>query len=196
MLFRSNFREQFLGDYGRGSEHEKVLVTLRPPATDANYHSDKSEILLDDILHLLANSHDVITVVVPRTHAQAAAIATRIANIADAGERFIILDSAVDALQLAYASDLLISGGGTMNREAAILGVPVYSIFGGRQGSLDREMEREGKITFIRAARDLSKLAIERRSKEAPPILTDRVEKFVLTEIREYMDVSDPQDRV
>ena len=56
-----------------------------------------------------------------------------------------MLDSAVDGLRAAYASDLLISGGGTMNREAALLGVPVYSIFAGRQGALDREMEAEGR---------------------------------------------------
>jgi predicted glycosyltransferase len=181
------FRERFLSGHGRSEDPSKIIVTLRPPAVDANYHSEKSEVLLDDILHFLLNDENVLTVVVPRTHAQTAAIASRVASVADGGDRCVILDSAVDGLQLAYASDLLISGGGTMNREAALLGVPVYSIFAGRQGSLDREMEREGKITFIRDARDLSKIRLERRDASDMPPLTDRVEKFVIAEIEKFL---------
>jgi len=81
----------------------------------------------------------------------------------------------------------LISGGGTMNREAALMGVPVYSIFAGRQGSLDRRMEDEGKITFIRDARDLSKIRLERRDRGAVIPLTNRVEKFVIGEIEKFL---------
>ena len=183
----SDFRTSFLAEHDRADSASKVLVTLRPPATTANYHSDKSEVLFDDLLHLLLNTEHVLTVIVPRTHDQTAAIAERIANVADAGRRCILLDSAVDALRLTYASDLLISGGGTMNREAALLGVPVYSIFAGRQGALDRRMEDEGKITFIRDARDLSKIRLERRDRGAVIPLTDRVERFVIGEIEKFL---------
>lgn len=182
----AQFRAKFLADHGHDAD-EKVIVTLRPPATTANYHSDKSEALFDDLLHFLLNAEQVITVIVPRTHEQTATIAERIANVADAGDRCIILDSAVDGLQLTYASDLLISGGGTMNREAALLGVPVYSIFAGRQGALDRTMEQEGKITFIRDARDISKIRLERRDRSVPTPLTDRVERFVISEIEKFL---------
>lgn len=181
------FRERFLAEHGHAGDISKTVVTLRPPASDANYHADKSEVLLDDILHMLLNAQNVLTVIVPRTHAQAAGIAERVASVADGRERCIILDSAVDGLQLAYASDVLISGGGTMNREAALLGVPVYSIFAGRQGALDREMEREGKITFIRDARDLSKIGLERRDPAEVSPLTDRVERFVIAEIEKFL---------
>jgi predicted glycosyltransferase len=74
-----------------------------------------------------------------------------------------------------------------MNREAALLRVPVYSIFAGRQGALDRQMETEGLITFIRDARDLSKIRLERRASQVPPALTDRVERFVIKEIDEFL---------
>jgi len=180
------FRTGFLAEHGHHNDNEKVLVTLRPPATTANYHSGKSDALFDDLLHFLLNAEHVIMVIVPRTHEQTAAIAGKIANVADAGGQCILLDSAVDGMQLTYASDLLISGGGTMNREAALLGVPVYSIFAGRQGALDRKMEEDGKITFIRDARDISKIRLEKRDAAAPTPLTDRVEKFVISEIEKF----------
>jgi predicted glycosyltransferase len=182
----ARFRAMFLSEHGHPN-NDKVLVTLRPPATTANYHSDKGEALFDDLLHFLLNTEHVITVVVPRTHEQTAAIAERIANIAGAGERCILVDFAIDGLQLTFASDLLISGGGTMNREAALLGVPVYSIFAGRQGALDRKMETDGKIVFIRDARDISKIRFKRRDATAPAPLTDRVEKFVISEIEKFL---------
>lgn len=181
------FRSRFLREYRPAGGEEKVFVTLRPPASTANYHSEKSDVLFDDLLHLLLSSEHVLTVIVPRTHEQTAEIAERVANVAGAGERCILLDSAVDGLQLTNASDLVISGGGTMNREAALLGVPVYSIFAGRQGALDRQMEAEGKIAFIRDARDLSKIRLERRESREHPALTDRVERFVISEIEKFL---------
>jgi predicted glycosyltransferase len=74
-----------------------------------------------------------------------------------------------------------------MNREAALLGVPVYSIFAGRQGALDRQMEADGRITFVRDARDLSKISLERLEHRHTPALTDRVERFVITEIEKFL---------
>jgi predicted glycosyltransferase len=105
----------------------------------------------------------------------------------DAAGHWATLSEAVDGLQLAAASDLVISGGGTMNREATLLSVPVYSIFAGRQGALDRQMEAEGLITFIRDARDLSKIRLERRRSHTPVAITDRVERFVIKEIDEFL---------
>lgn len=179
-----NFREEFLKRYGL--DQNKILAVLRPPATTANYHSDKSEVLLDDILFLL-HATNVITAIVPRTKDQGDEIRKRLTNIPDAATRWVILEEAVNGLDLAFASDLLISGGGTMNREAALLGVPVYSIFSGRQGSLDKQMEAEGLITFIRDARDLSKIRLEKRGRNEVADLPDRVEKFVIGEIDKYL---------
>lgn len=177
-----DFRKEFLGAHGFDGER-KILAVLRPPATTANYHSTKSETLLDDILSFLINAPEVITVIVPRTHSQGEDIKARIMDFADGDRRCIVLDEAVNGLDLAFAADLLISGGGTMNREAALLGIPVYSIFAGRQGALDRQMEADGAITFIRDARDLAKIRLERRVSFEPKALTDRVEKFVIEQI-------------
>jgi hypothetical protein len=179
------FRNEFLKRHD--VQPNAALAVLRPPATTANYHSEKSEDLLEDILHFLLNARGVFTVIVPRTREQADDITARMARISDYPGQCTILREAVDGLELAAASDLLISGGGTMNREAALLGVPVYSIFAGRQGALDRQMETEGLITFIRDARDLSKIRLERRASQVPPALTDRVERFVIKEIDEFL---------
>lgn len=176
----SGFRAEFMKQHG--AEETSVLAVLRPPATSANYHSEKGEVLLDDILRFLLNAPHVFTVIAPRTAGQAYDLRKSIKSLPDP-RRVVILDDAVDGLQLAFASDLLISGGGTMNREAALLGVPVYSIFAGRQGALDRQMEAEGLITFIRDARDLSKIGLEHRDRQKPITLTDRVEKFVIEQI-------------
>jgi predicted glycosyltransferase len=160
-----------------------ILVVLRPPAVSANYHFKKSEVLLDDVLHFLLNARNVFTVIVPRTAEQAKVLRRSIANVPESTGRSMILEEAVDGLQLAFASDLLISGGGTMNREAALLGVPVYSIFAGRQGALDRQMEAEGSIIFIRDAHDLAKIRLTHRDRQKPSTLTDRVENFVIEQI-------------
>lgn len=180
-----DFRSQLLKQHG--ADDDTILAVLRPPATTANYHSEKSEVLLDDIWHFLLNAHHVFTVIVPRTSEQSAKLRNSIESVADPAGRFAILDEAVDGLQLAYASDLLISGGGTMNREAALLGVPVYSIFAGRQGALDRQMEAEGLMTFIRDARDLSRISLTHRDRQEPSALTGRVEAFVIDAIDSFL---------
>ena len=181
------FRQRLFEDHGLGESENKVFAILRPPASTANYHAGKSDDLFDDTLHFLLSARDVVTFVLPRTRDQSQEIETKLKNLPDGAERFVILHKAVDGLDLAASSDLLISGGGTMNREAALLGVPVYSIFAGRQGALDRQMEAEGLITFIRDARDLSKIRLERRRLKPANALTDRVERFVIKEIDEFL---------
>jgi uncharacterized protein len=58
----------------------------------------------------------------------------------------ILPEDAVDAQSLIALSDLVVSAGGTMNREAAALGVPVYTTYGGRLGGVDEELIREGRL--------------------------------------------------
>lgn len=179
-----DFREKLVKNSGN-----KILVVLRPPATTANYHSEKSEAVFNDILHFLLNDERTFTVIAPRTAAQGDEIGTAINVHQKHVGHYLILDVAVDGLDLAYAADLLISGGGTMNREAALLGVPVYSIFAGKLGSLDAQMEKEGLITFVRGPDDIEKIKLTRRviRPGAENSLTDKVESFVIGQIDEYL---------
>ena len=181
----SNFRETLFATHDVCGH--KVLAILRPPATTANYHDAHGEVLFTAIIQLLISSNEIFTVIVPRTREQAAEIREIIASGPDFTAPCTILDEAVDGLDLIYAADLVISGGGTINREAALLGVPVYSIFAGRQGALDEQMESEGLITFIRDNGDLSKIKLERRKPSSANALTAAIEQFVIREIDRYL---------
>lgn len=180
-----NFRKTLFAKHDVSDE--KSLAILRPPATTANYHDAHGEVLLAAIIERLLSSNEVFTLIVPRTREQAAEIREAIANRDDLTAPHAMLEESVNGLDLIYAADLVISGGGTMNREAVLLGVPVYSIFAGRQGALDRQMETEGLITFIRDADDIAKLKLERRQPPPPNALTDRVEKFVIEQIDSFL---------
>jgi predicted glycosyltransferase len=61
----------------------------------------------------------------------------------------ILPEQAVDAQTLIALADLVVSAGGTMNREAVALGVPVYTTFGGRLGGVDEELIREGRLKVL-----------------------------------------------
>jgi hypothetical protein len=76
----------------------------------------------------------------------------------------VILDAPVDGLQLLWNADLVVSGGGTMNRESALLGVPTYSIFTGRRPYLDEYLSQNGRLTFIESVHEVETIAVRKRS--------------------------------
>lgn len=168
-------------------DQSKVIVTLRPPASSANYHNEQSDKLLFALLKKLLSRADVFTVILPRTHDQQAEIEHVIQSAGLDRTRALIPKRAVNGLDLAHYSDLLISGGGTMNREAALLGVPVYSIFAGKQGALDADMEAHGMIRFIRAISDIEKIELCKRTPASSPYrITTKVEDTVMQELNRW----------
>jgi len=93
----------------------------------------------------------------------------------------IIPSQALDGLNLLWYSDLVVSGGGTMNREAAALGIPVYSIFRGKTGAVDRMLEHEGRLIMIQSPEEVwTKIRIEKRTKN---LLPDKEPRPALTKI-------------
>ena len=75
-----------------------------------------------------------------------------------------------NGLNLIWNSDLVISGGGTMNREAAAMGVPVYSIFRGKIGAVDHFLASEGRLVLLESVSDVTtKIQAIRREKQMPP---------------------------
>jgi predicted glycosyltransferase len=79
--------------------------------------------------------------------------------------RVIIPERVVDGLNLIWFSDFVVSGGGTMNREAAALGVPVYSIFRGKIGAVDRYLSETGRLTLIESPAEIpAKIKLVRRT--------------------------------
>jgi uncharacterized protein len=144
--------EAVLGELGLSPE--RPLVVVRTPPEVSLYHRFENP-LFTRVLERLAAS-DAQTVVLPRT-------ATQRAEIARLGS-FTIPARAVDAQSLVAYSDLVISAGGTMNREAVALGTPVYTTFEGRLGAVDEALLREGRLHKLGDPREIR---VERRRSHA-----------------------------
>jgi uncharacterized protein len=152
-----------------GMRDDDLVVILRPPANEAHYHNPASDILLSAVLNLLGRDPAVKVILLPRNDKQAGTLRRDWAAMFTSG-KMIIPEYAVDGLNLIWHSDLVISGGGTMNREAAALGVPVYSIFRGKIGAVDRYLETSGRLTMIDGLDDVqTKIAIQRRDRSMQP---------------------------
>lgn len=150
-----------LGLMGRlGLDRKKLIVTLRPPATWAHYHHERSQILFAALMNRLKREPDVQVVIPARTEAQARELKSTY-GLDD--QRFLIFTQPVDALSLMWCSDVVFSGGGTMTREAALLGLNVYSIFGGRLGAGDESLIRQGKLKLLRQPEEIDLLTLTKR---------------------------------
>jgi predicted glycosyltransferase len=157
-----------------GLDPNDVLVTIRPPATEAHYHNPESEKLLMAVFDLLEEHPEVKSVMLPRTPKQDAELRHARPLLFETG-RMVVPKHAVNGLDLIWYSDVVISGGGTMNREAAALGIPVYSIFRGTMGAVDRHLAQTGKLVLLESEQEVhEKLTLARRTKELPPISSQR----------------------
>ena len=144
-----------------------LVVLVRPPATEAHYHNPQSEILLTEALTRLLSDKRVRIILLPRNNRQEAELRSTWANALASGG-LLIPDHVEDGLNLIWNSDLVISGGGTMNREAAAMGVPVYSIFRGKIGAVDHYLAEQGRLILLRNAEDVrSKIKVQPRQKFA-----------------------------
>jgi predicted glycosyltransferase len=126
----------------------RVLVIVRTPPDVSLYHR-ASNPLFPRILDHLGRHEGVHAIVLPRTEEQRAFVTgLELPSV-------IVPERAVDAQSLIALSDLVVSAGGTMNREAAALGVPVYTTFGGRLGGVDEWLMREGRLVPLTDPRAL-----------------------------------------
>ena len=131
-----------------GIPSDRMLVLLRPPPDVSLYHRHSNP-LFPQVLTYLGRHEEVSAVVLPRTQEQREYVRDL------ALPSIVIPEHAVDAQSLIGLSDLVVSAGGTMNREAAALGVPVYTTFGGRLGGVDEELIRQGRLVPITDPRAL-----------------------------------------
>jgi uncharacterized protein len=132
-----------------GLERDRPLVVVRTPPEVSLYHRFENP-LFRQVLERLA-SDEAQAVVLPRTPEQRDEV-RRLG-------RFVVPEHAVDAQSLVAYADLVISAGGTMNREAVALGAPVYTTFEGRLGAVDELLLREGRL---RRLTDAAEVRVER----------------------------------
>ena len=141
----------------------RLLVVLRPPPDVALYHRHANP-LFPQTLDALGRRDDVHAFVIPRTDEQRRFVqGLELPSV-------IVPERAVDAQSLIAFSDLVVSSGGTMNREAVALGVPVYTTFGGRLGGVDEALIREGRLAPLTDPRALE---LEKRHGASPRIRRD-----------------------
>jgi predicted glycosyltransferase len=135
---------------------EPIAVVRTPPAVSL-YHRFEND-LFGQVLDRLRGAQ---TVVLPRTDEQRA-------ELARAGG-FIVPETAIDAQSLIAYADLVVSAGGTMNREAVALGTPVFTVFEGRLGAVDEGLIAEGRLARLE---DPEQVQLVKRARPAGP---DRV---------------------
>jgi predicted glycosyltransferase len=126
----------------------RVLVVVRTPPEVSLYHRH-GNLLFGDVLRRLGSEPGVHAVVLPRTTEQRDAVA------ALGLPSLVLPEAAVDAQSLVALSDVVVSAGGTMNREAVALGVPVYTTFAGRLGAVDEALLRKGRLRALGSAGEL-----------------------------------------
>jgi predicted glycosyltransferase len=153
-----------------GVNADNVLVLVRPPAHDALYHRFQNT-LFDEALTMLQQRENVQVILLPRNAAQRAAYSGR--------ERVIVPAAPLDGANLIAASDLVISAGGTINREAAALGVPAASIYAGQWAAVDEELVKEGRLQRIEDVANLRSLNIKKKANATPRRSVEVIDEVV-----------------
>lgn len=152
-----------------GIKNGEMVVTIRPPATNAHYHDPKSEELFEAAINNLGQKENIRIVLLPRTDKQGVEIRKMWPEYFNNG-KLIIPDRVVNGLNLIWHSDFVVSGGGTMIREAAALNVPAYSIFSGKTGAVDQYLADSGRLILLKNVEDVrSKIVLARRHRPAQP---------------------------
>jgi len=131
-----------------GLDRSKVITVVRPPPETSEYH-ERNDLYAATVRRLAAADGEAQAVIIPRTREQAdAARALGAPNL-------LIPEQAIDAQSLIACADLVVSAGGTMNREAVALGTPVYTTFSGKMGGVDEVLIHEGRLQVLEGPADL-----------------------------------------
>lgn len=155
-----------------GLDPERIIVTIRPPATLAHYHDHTSVEICNQILEDIAKQPELQCVLMTRDQDTTFNRFLEYDHIND-------IPFAVKGLDLIAISDAVISGGGTMVREAVALGVPAFSTFTGKQGAVDEHLSEEGRLHLIRKPEDVAKISYKKRE-------TRSVSDYQKTEVRDF----------
>ncbi len=181
-VYAHNFKSDQSIKEKLGIDEKDLVVTIRPPATEAHYHNHQSEELFEEVIDFLGQKRNIRMVLLPRNNKQAAFIRKMWPDMCT-NCKIVIPDHVVEGLNLIWHSDLVISGGGTMNREAAALGVPVYSIFRGKIGAIDQYLADSGRLNLLENVKDVrTKIVLVRRDKSAKKNYTETNIKDIIVD--------------
>lgn len=164
-----------------------IIVTIRPPASEAHYHNPESDRLFAKVVDVLGQTLGIRMIILPRNEKTQKDYIYKTWPAWCQEQRIIIPDRVIDGLNLIWHSDLVISGGGTMNREAAALGIPVYSIFRGPLGAVDQYLAECGRLVMIETQADVeAKIQLVKKPRGKDTSIGSRIAlKQIMTAIQE-----------
>lgn len=142
------------------NNEDQVKVLFRPEGQFSHYRSEKSRILQSAVLDRLRHFDNVFLVLLPRDQQQAKELST---FCEDNKISYWIPEHVLDGPNLIWKMDLVVSGGGTMTREAAVLDVPSYSFFGGKWGAVDQYLMEKEKLFRIDKIEDAKSIKVVKR---------------------------------
>lgn len=152
---------------GVDRDDERTLVVVRTPPSGATYHQFENP-LFETLVDRIERRTDCVAVLLPRNAAQGTALRAR------GAANLIVPERAVDSRSLIHAADVFVGAGGTMTREAALLGVPTVSLYAGRRPAIDVELERRGALRFVASIEEVGALAPRGGPPRGPAELRDR----------------------
>ena len=152
-LYLADFEpdSDILGKLGVPHGPDDVVVVARPAPDQATYHAFENPLFLSCVQFVLRDPK-VTVVALPRHEAQRQALNGLGLS------RCVVADRAVDSRSLMSRADLMIGAGGTMTREAALMGVPTVSLFAGHRPAVDQWLEHTGAMRIISRAEELPSL--------------------------------------
>ena len=181
----AGFKEElYLGDFepdrsvlsqlGLDTDGERVVVVLRTPPGRAIYHRFENPLFIEALktLGAQANVQSVVLTRVPEQRQMIAALGL---------PNCMTPEHAVDARSLMYAADLVIGAGGTMTREAALLGVPTFSVFAGKTPAVDRALEVRGRLQHLTGPDQVA--AVAKRPRDPEPLEAVRARGRQIVEV-------------
>lgn len=140
----------------------RPAILVRPPSETSHYRADQSVRVLELVLDYLADRNDLQVVFVPRQAEQSRLLVEREWKVAP-----VVITHPIPLVELLGAVDFVVTGGGTMLREAVWLGLPAVTIFQGEMPAVDRWLESEGAIERVSAKQDLDSISWSRPSPKA-----------------------------
>lgn len=169
-------RDNYLNSSIYNGFENKINIVFRPEGRFTHYSSIKSKIMQDSIIEHFVKVKDAHIILLARDKIQEKEIEK---IFQEKKVLYSIPKNVLNGPSLLYNADLVIGGGGTMTREAGILGTPSYSFFGGQLGHVDKYLVMQNKLVLLESIDDCNKLKFEKKKNLNPTIRKDAFD-FVL----------------
>jgi uncharacterized protein len=140
-----------LAELGVERPEGTVIVVARTPPSRASYHRVEDELFFSALRVLGRQSHVRLVVLVRHEEQRRALEELSLPTLT-------VPSRAVDSRALVYAADVVLGGGGTMTREAALMGIPTFSTYAAAVPAVDRWLEQQGVLRRLTAAGQLADL--------------------------------------